>query len=98
MSTCIAHLQLKTAHRTAAFVCMLQGQHLRNPSLDDLKAQGIYRTLEETQEEQKQHKLAGDFLQQELEHRYACGCRCFGSQLSCGGVVRYVTASYAAFT
>ncbi|CAN0239211.1 unnamed protein product, partial [Pylaiella littoralis] len=45
------------------------GQHHRRPSLDDLKAQGIYRTPEQHLDDARQHKLAKALLQEELRHR-----------------------------
>ncbi len=50
-----------------------QQQHHRRPSLEDLKAQGIYRTPEQLRAEEQEHKIAGAFLQQELGQR----CMCF---------------------
>ncbi|CAM9684993.1 unnamed protein product, partial [Ectocarpus sp. 12 AP-2014] len=45
------------------------GQHRRHPSLDELMARGIYRTPEQVVEDDKQHRLARAFLEQELGHR-----------------------------
>lgn len=47
----------------------VQAQHHRRPSLEELKAQGIYRTPEQTEADERQHKVAAAVLQQELEHR-----------------------------
>lgn len=47
----------------------VQEQHRRRPSLEELKAQGIYRTPEQIEADERQHKAAAAFLQQELEHR-----------------------------
>eukprot|EP00752_Nemacystus_decipiens_P012110 g10735.t1 len=66
----LRHLQHHSAGSAADLLAAeSKEQHHRRPSLDELKAQGIYRTPEQIEAEAKQHKVAAAFLQQELEHR-----------------------------
>ncbi|CAM9148355.1 unnamed protein product, partial [Ectocarpus sp. 6 AP-2014] len=62
---------LLAAGRNGVSTAAVAGQHRRHPSLDELKARGIYRTPEQLVEDEKQHRLARAFLEQGLGHSRA---------------------------
>eukprot|EP00903_Cladosiphon_okamuranus_P008378 g8056.t1 len=66
----LRHLQHHSAGSAADLLADdRKEQYRRRPSLEELKAQGIYRTPEQMQAEDRQHKVAAASLQRELEHR-----------------------------